>query len=268
MRLRGAVEEEVAALVVWAAEEEARGLVVEEFAAAEARVTGDKQFELLEEVLGEEAGQAAEEELRAARVAEELLSEVLQDECAEVAARRLAWAREAAVLSGELAAAAELQEARRAAVLRVAKSKLSAVQAEVAEQEGRVRLMHGIMKHLDLNLEIATSLQEPRPAPPAYLPPPPPAPTGTAPLHPSCVGSLMRSLQSRAAEYECGDALGALEDARTSAAAALRTSRHALASKSARLASLKTHLSAVKEHLKGIDPKLVKVRALTLHADK
>ena len=259
---QAAVDEVMVWMTGSLAAQEAQSVAEDEFASAEERVTADKQFEVLEEVLGQEADAVAAEEAAAAQAAAEVLEHVLQEEVREAAVQRVAWAREAAALSRELEAASELQAARRAAVLRVAKGKLSTVQAEVVEQEGRVRLMHGIMQHLDLNLEIATSLQEKHAAGPrerASLEPP--APSGSTPLHPDRPGSLTRSLLPRAAVYECVDALAALEDERTAAAAALRTSQYALDSKSARLASLKTHLSAIKQHLKGIDPKLVKAAA-------
>ena len=261
---QAAVDEVMVWLTGSLAAEEAERVAEDAFASAEERVTADKQFEVLEEVLGQEADAVAAEEAAAAQAAAELLEHVLEEEVREAAMLRVAWAREAAALSRELEAASELQAARRAAVLRVAKGKLSKVHAEVVEQEGRVRLMHGIMQHLDLNLEIATSLQDNHASVPrerASLEPPAPSGITPLPLHPDRPGSLTRSLLPRAAVYECVHALAALEDERTAAAAALRTSQYALDSKSARLASLKTHLSAVKQHLKGIDPKLVKAAA-------
>ena len=177
----------------------------------------------------------------------------------------LAWARESAVLARELEAAGELQAARRAAVLRVAKGKLSSVQAEVSELEGRVRLMHGIMQHLDLNPRSPHPCRTRGPRARARcLAIQAPLSSGAFRQHtaaPKPSGFLDAELAARATEYECRDALAAPEDARTSAAAVLRTSQHALESKTARLASPGIHLTAIKQHLKGIDPKLVKAAA-------
>ena len=201
------------------------------------------------------------EELVAAQLTEEFLYEEALDTSSALVSARLEWLAKSRALAHELESARELEEARRVAMLKVGKRQLSGLCSEVTLLEERAGLMHGIIQHLDLSLNLACAMETPPAVHHGPKTPPPPGAGGGATLHPATPGSLHQGLAKFVGEYECEDVLCSFEDARTAAAAAARAAKRGMQRKRQRRAELEMHLKAIHEHLKGIDPKLVKVSA-------